>query len=140
MSQARYARFRGLRGAGWSIALPLAGFFGLVVGVVIQSVHVGLVAGACASLFGLLVLSISYSLGEIWGGYWMIPTALAGLNISLITYALGGEWTWALIGTSAAILMMACVAAISRTADGEGGLLRLLGHFFRGLIPGQYPR
>lgn len=140
MSQVRYTDFRRLRGAGWSLTLPLAALLGLVAGVIIQSVRGGLVAGACVSLFGLLILSIGYSLGGIWGGYWMIPAALAGLNIGLVTYALGGKWTWVLIGTGAVILMMNCVAAISRTADGNGGLLQLFGHFFRGLIPGQYPR
>lgn len=140
MSKARYARFRPVRGFGWAVALPVAVIVFAAVWLVSGSASVGLVLGAGVSIVGLAILTLGYSLGEIWGGYWMNPVALTGVNIALVTYVFGGQWLWALAGTGGFIVMAALAAAISRTAASDGGLFQLLGHFFRGLIPGQYPR
>ncbi len=137
MSQAQNAGFRRLRGFGWSVALPVAAITGMV-GWLIVNASVGAVAGANASIIGLIILSYGYSLGGIWGAYWMIPTALIGANLALVTYALGGPWPWVLLGSGVFIVLVALVVAINRTAKGRGGVLRLIGNFVVALIPGQY--
>lgn len=138
MQRARYANFRHLRGSGWSIALPIAGLIGMIAGVIFDSVPVGVAVGVGVSACGLLVLSLGYLLGDLWEGYWMVPIGLGGIEVSLVAMVLGGRWLLVLVVTGMAILLIACMVAIGRNADGEGGWRQLLRHFGQSLIPGKY--
>ncbi len=138
MSQARQAGFRRLRGFGWSVAVFIAAGFFLIAWLASGNLSSSLATGAIVSIIGLAILSIGYLLGDIWEGYWMIPTVLVGGNVALIVAAFGGSWLSALLGTMVVVLMSAGVAAINRTAGGEGGVAQLIRYFIDSLIPGRY--
>jgi len=137
MGKARSAGFRQLRGAGWSMALPIAGVLGAVTGVIFSSVQIGLLVGTAVSTVGLMILWIGYALGDILEGYWVTPAALVGVNIALVTYVLGGDWRTVLVLAGAVILLIACVGAIARTSRGNGGLRMFARHLLDNLIPGR---
>lgn len=136
MLKAREAGFRALRGIGWSLTLPLAVGMGVIVGLSQTDSKGGIVAGAVVSLFGLLVLSLGYALGDIWSGYWTIPVALAGVDVALICYMNSWSWVTVLVATGVITLVSASVSAFNYTAKGNAGLLRVCTNFFRALIPG----
>lgn len=138
MSHARRAGYRGLRGFGWCVALPFAVFVGGLVGLVFSDATAALASGISVSLFGLLLVSLGYSLGDIWESYWMVSVALVGGEISWLVGVMGGSWGKVLLGTVLLILMAALGAAILRTSRGSGGIPRLLGCFVQSLIPGAY--
>jgi|GEM_PF-2666870 len=140
MSQARRAGFRRLRGFGWCVALPVAIVFGVIAWLAFGTVQAGICAGTGVSMIGLSLLSLGYSLGDILGGYWMIPVVLAGLDTALAFSVLGGAWFSVLVATAVLVLMVALAAAIRRTSEGEGGLGQLFSCFVQSLIPGRYPR
>lgn len=138
MSHVRRAGFRGLRGFGWCVAVPVATVAGVFAGLVFSNASAGLVTGLGVSLFGLVLLSLGYSLGGIWESYWMVSVALTGAEITLLVGVLGGPWGKVLLGTGLLILMAALGAAILRTSREGGGIPRLLGCFAQSLIPGAY--
>lgn len=139
MSHVRHAGFRRLRGFGWRIAIPIAILAGVIAGLFSKNVQVGFTTALGLSLVGLALLSLGYSLGDIWGGYWMIPVTLAGGEIAALAAIWDGPWVRVLIGTVTVVVTSALAAAISRTSGGNGGIPRLIGCFIQSLIPGRYP-
>ncbi len=139
---ARRAGFRHLRGAGWSIALPIAAGLGLTAAAVSGHIAAGLVLGSIVSLIGLAVLWLGYSLGDIADAYWMVPLAVASLPVALLTSVVGHgyQWVWAIGWVGAVIILFGIVAGIGRHADSEGGLPHLITCIVRSLIPGCHSR
>lgn len=142
MSQASTARARWVRGIGWSVALPIASFIGLVIAFASGHRTWGMTVGSLVSLFGLLILMIGYSLPEpsIAGAYWMVPTAFSSLPFALLTYVFGHgqQWMWAIGWVGAFILIYAFVVAMGRHSRGDGGLGSLVVIFVEALIPGRH--
>ena len=139
MLRVRHAGFPNLRGFGWRVAVPFAILVGVIVGLASDSKEAGFTAALGVSLVGLIALSFGYSLGEIWGSYWMIPVTLAGGEIAWLAAIWDGPWAKILIGTATVVLTTALGAAISRTSEEGRGMARLLGCFIQSLIPGCYP-
>lgn len=137
MSHARRAGFRGLRGFGWCVAAPVAIVVGGFVGL-FSDRSAAFASGIGVSLIGLLLVSLGFSLGNIWESYWMVSVALVGGEITLFVGIMGGPWGKVLFGTVLLILMGALGAAILRTSRGTGGIARLVGCFVQSLIPGAY--
>ena len=138
MSHVRHAGYRRLRGFGWRVAIPAAIFLGVIVELVFDNRQASLTAATGLSLVGLVLLSLGFSLGEIWGSYWMVPVTLAGGEIALLAAVWDGPWVRVLVGTVTVVLTSALSAAINRTSGGSGGMARLLGCFVQSLIPGCY--
>ena len=138
MSQVRHAAYRHLRGLGWIVVFPLAALLGVIVKLVSDSDRASFTAAIALSLVGLVIVSFGILLGDLWGGYWMIPVALGGGEIAWLVAIWEGSWVKVLIGTAAVVLSAAMAAAIGRTSGESGGIARLLGCFVQSLIPGCY--